>query len=586
MAEPKVRADGKVEAYGRLYPKGTLKFAVELDCYRENWPKEKGGLGAEKHFLNAWAILWPNFEHNEWTKLIIWAWCNYKYITIIGHQRASKTYTIAHCVFLDYWAEPTCTLSSIATVTFEGLKLRMWGDMLRAAETAVLKSPFLIRSTTNECRVFLEESAHLAGEKFQIHGMSVSRTSDAQGRIRGGHADRRRIVTDEAQDMPKAIFDAEANPMSARDAKSVSLSNPIEKVSAFGARCEPKNGGWSSVCETDLWWETKDGGICLHLDGLQSPNIRAGKTLYPYMLTQQSIDDIVNKHGRDSVQFWALVRGWFPPDGMVSKVFPSSVLDRGRKPIVFDFMPQGCASLDAAFEYDNCVMHLGQLAMPVFGERQFKINATETIVFKFDASMGSEPKDYQIAHWVMVECRSRGIRPEHFIMDTTGNARGVYAILQKEWSRDVQACNYGGEATDRNLRGDDNRKCSDIYKYFVTELWFRASEYMKAGFLGGLDKLDPRTMEDLTARRYELKNATKGQLMQVETKAELKKRLGRSSDFGDAYVQFGELLIRLGTMPGGSPLLQRLKAKSGWERAKARALEVNARGNPTKEFSY
>lgn len=574
----------KVNAYGRLYPKGTPLLAVELDCYRNNWPREKGGLGAEGHFRKAWAIVWPKFEHNEWTDLIISAWCNHKYITIIGHQRASKTFTTAFCVYLDYWAEPTVTLTSISTVTFEGLRLRMWSDLLRAVESEAIKDPFLVRSTTNECRIFPEEFIHQAGEKYQIHGMSISRTSDAAGRIRGGHANRRRIILDEAQDMPKAIFDALPNPMSAPDAKAVFLSNPIEKVSEFGAWCEPV-GGWSSIDDTDLHWETKKGGICLHLDGLQSPNIRAGKTVYPYLLTQQSIDEIVTAHGKDSVQFWALVRGWFPPDGMVAKVFNSGTIERGKASFVFDFQPQRCASLDPAFEHDNCVMHICQLAMPVFGERQYKISGEETMVFKFEASSGSEPKDYQIAHWVMVECRQRQILPKHFIMDISGNARGVFAILQKEWSKEVQGVDYGGPSTDRNLRGDDNRKCSEIYKFFVSELWCRAAEFVKAGLIGGLERLDPRTIEDLSVRRYSLVQGSKTKLIRVDPKDEVKIQLGRSPDFGDSFCQLAELLMRLGTMPGAGRF-RALQSASKWETQKARARAANARGAPENEFSF
>ncbi|MDE2102728.1 MAG: hypothetical protein KGL39_36120 [Patescibacteria group bacterium] len=579
------RADGQISAYGRLYPKGTIRLAIEFDNYAYPTPKAQGGRGAEYHFRQAFGMLWPKFEMNEWSNLLIWAWCNYKIITVMGHQRASKTYTVAHLILMDYWASMGNTLTSVATVTFEGLKLRMWGDVMRAVETCAVPNPFRIRSTTNECKIYPLEYEHKAGERFQIHGMSVSRTADSPGRIRGGHADRRRIALDEADNMPDAIEEACVNPLSAPDAKLIRLSNPVEKVSAYGKACEPV-GGWSTVDVTDLWWEAKMGGIVLHFDGLQSPNVKAGRTILPYMLTQDSIDMIERMHGRESVQFWALVRGWFPPDGMVSRVFPSGTIEKGKKEIVFDFQPQWCASLDPAFEFDNCVLHLAQLAMPVFGERQYKINCKETLIFKHDASLGAEPKDHQIAHWIMVECRERGIAPNHFIMDTTGNGRGVYAILQKEWSRDVQSVNYGGEATDRNLRGDDNRKCSEIYRLFVSELWFRASEYMKAGFIGGLSNLDPRTTDDLSARRYELKHGTKGQMMQVESKEDLRKRIGRSPDFGDALVQFGELLIRLGTQPGGSPLLQRLKAKSAWEARKQKVLAIGARYSEAKEYSF
>src|ERR1017187_7277 len=581
---PTPRKDGKVASYyGRLYPDGTNRLAIEFDNYVYPEPKESGGKGAEFHFRQAFQMVWPKFEMNDWCDLMLWAWCNHKIITVMGHQRASKTYCGAHIVYLDYLASAANTLTSIATVTFEGLKLRMWGDLLRAVETAAIPNPFRIRSTTNECKIYPAEFEHKAGERFQIHGMSVSRTSDAPGRIRGGHADRRRIGLDEAQDMPDAIEDACVNPLSAPDAKLMRLSNPVEKVSKFGDACEPI-GGWSTVDESDLTWESKRGGVVLHFDGLQSPNIKAGRTVQPYMLTQESIDMTERKHGRDSVQFWSLVRGWFPPDGMVSKIFPASVLERAAKPIVFPFPTQPCASLDPAFEADNCVLHIGEIGAQVFGSKEMKINGKETLICKFEAGVNAEPKDYQVAHFVMRECKQRGVDPKYFIMDRTGGGRGVFAILQKEWSRDVQGIDYGGPATDRNLRGDDGRKAKDIYLFFITEAWFRASEYCREGMIGGLQNLDPLTRDELSSRRYFLKQGTKGQMMQAETKKDFKARLGRSPDYADAFVGFSEMLMRCGTMPGGGIALK-LKTGSLWDNAKQRAIRASRVYSEATEFS-
>jgi len=589
MAAP----SGMIEKYGLLYPKGHSVLAIELECYRTNRQPKDGGLGAFRHFRNAWQMLWPKYEWNEWVEMMVMAFCEYKYVMAIGAQRAGKTYTFGHVAFLDYMANPYATLTSVATVTFEGLRLRMWADLLRAIDTCIVPASELltIRSTTNECRIYPNESARGPNEKFQIHGMSVSRTDDAEGRIRGGHAERRRIFLDEAQDMPGAIFEALSNPMSAPDAKFVALSNPVEKVSKFGDWCEPANG-WSSVDENDESWPLKIGagqGICLHFDGLKSPNVKAGKTIFPYMISQESINDVTSNYGVDSVQYWALVRGFFPPDGMVSKIWPNSTIERAKQPIKFDFAPQMCATLDPAFEADDAVLHFGQLGMPVFGQRDYKINATETLVAKLDAGGTADPKDYQLAHWVMHECRARGVEPKHFIMDCTGNARGVFAILQKEWSREVQGIEYGGAATDRPLRGDDPRKCNDMYKYFVTELWFRASEMAKAGLIGGMSNLHRRTIDDLSSRRYELKQGTKGQVIQAETKKEVKKRLGRSPDYGDSFVGFGELLVRLGTYPGGGAaarLAQERATGSVWQRQKNRAAKASARYDEAKEFVY
>jgi len=581
--------DGHVEIYGLRIPHETPLIAVELLCYRTNRTKEEGGLGAEGHFRKAFKLMWPKYEWSEWVDHLVWAWCNHRWIIVIGHQRASKTYTLAHCALLDYCAEPFETLTSMATVTFEGLKLRMWSDLLKAVETAEgfpVSTQMQIRSSTNEMRIYPLQSSRDAAEKFQIHGMAVNQSKDAEGRIRGGHAPRRRIMLDEAQNIADPIFQAVVNPMSAPDSKCVMLTNPVEKISKFGEWCEPENG-WGSVTDTDLMWKLKKfkDGICLHLDGLQSPNIKANRNAFTGLLTNQNVEEIRQAHGEDSVQWWSLVRGWFPPDGMVARVFPSSVIAKGEPSLIFDFKPEMCASLDPAFEHDNCVIHFGQLGKPVFGVNRYAINCLSSQTLKLVVSQGSEPKDYQIAHLVQNECRARGIKPEHFIMDGTGGGRGVVAILQKEWSLDIQVVMYGGAATDRQLRGDNPMKCSDMYRWFVSELWFRASEYVKDGLIGGINNLDSRTKEDLYSRRYQVAQGPKGSLQVVEVKSEIKKRLGRSPDHGDAFVQFGELLVRLGTFVG-NPMGGALTASSRWQKSRERVVNLAKRHTESKEYSY
>jgi hypothetical protein len=582
---PRRARSDEVEVYGLRVPRETPQLAIEFMCYRENL-----GKGREEHFRNAFRLMWPKYEWSEWVDHLVWAWCNHKWIVIIGHERASKTYSFAHCALLDYCCDPLNTLTSLATVTFEGLKLRMWSDLLRAVETCEgypVMDLMAVRSTTNELRLYPKESSREASEKYQIHGMAVNQSKDAEGRIRGGHAPRRRIILDEAQNIADPIFAAVINPMSAPDAKCGMLTNPVEKISKFGEWCEPVNG-WSSVRETDLHWPLKkfEDGVCLHLDGLQSPNVKASKTVFTGLLTLENIEEVKRAHGVDSVQWWSLIRGWFPPDGMVARVFPSSVIEKGRPSLIFDFRPQQCATLDPAFEHDNCVIHFAQLGRPVFGVNRHAINCTGSHTLKLTVSPGSEPKDYQIAHQVMAECRSRGILPQHFIMDGTGGGRGVAAILQKEWSTDIQVVLYGGAATERQLRGDNPTKACDIYRWFVSELWFRASECVKDGLIGGIQNLDKRTEEDLYARRYEVMQGTRGSLQVVESKAEMKKRIGRSPDHGDAFCQFGELLVRLGTFVGTPAPGTPQAPGSRWEKQRERARQRSAVHDEKKEYAY
>jgi hypothetical protein len=121
-----------------------------------------------------------------------------------------------------------------------------------------------------------------------------------------------------------------------------------------------------------------------------------------------------------------------------------------------------------------------------------------------------------------------------------------------------------------------------VYEKFVTELWFRASECCEEGILGGLSHLNKLTADDLHSRRYTLKKKTDGTVQVAETKDEMKKRLGRSPDNGDAFTQFGELLIREGHGPGRAT-----KGNSGsrWAQAKRRAVNASRRQSEAREFS-
>lgn len=569
--------------YGVEYDKSVSQLAIELECYRKNRQPAEGGLGAHKHFRNAWRIVWPHFDWNEWAKILVEAWCLYDRISIMGHGAAGKTYNLAFCAYLDWLAHPFETMTSLTTVTADGLRLRMWGDLMRAHESVSpeIKKMLKVYSTSNRmCVMFDTEAA--GGErthefdKYIIEGMATSRTADASGRIRGKHAPRKRLILDEADDMPEVIYDTFANVRTDPDVKIVDMSNAIDRYSNFGQACEPA-GGWASIHDTDLFWKTKNGGICIHLDGLQNPNVKAGldkdgRKRYSYMLGPTEIEAIRRDHGEDSKEWWSYVRGFFPPDGIVAKVWPSASIERAKPPLVFDFEPEPCATLDPAFAYDDCVIHRGEKGRIRDGRKA--INGVESIKITTKQGPGFEPEDYQVAHEVMRLCKIWNVAPINFIMDKTGNGRGVYAILQKEWNPDVIGINYWGEATERPLRAGQTDKSVDIVRYFVSELWFRASYLAYDGLLGGLSRLHPKTLEDLNIRRYETKQFSKGKLMQVETKDELKKRLGRSPDNGDAFSQFGELLARdlaLTVKPGDSmPMSQK------WSKQRDRAKRVNA----------
>lgn len=566
-----------IDRYGMLWDrKNANDLNIELCCYRDprTYPT---GHTREYHFRRAFSMVWPEFSWNEWCELQVWAYCNFRYVPVIGHSRASKTWFTAFFLLLDYMAAASKTATTLTTTKFDVLKSRMWGDMLRAIEMMhpTVRKYFLdiykVTNTSNELKLQISDKSVLGQDKFSIQGIATDSADTTAGKIRGQHADRRRIAGDEAQDISPAIYMAILNAASSEDFLGILLSNPVERESEFGKWCEPADG-WGSISDTQPFWRTKMlNGVCLHFDGLQSPNIKAGKTLFPFMLTQDYIDTIRTAKGEESLEWWMYVRGFFPPDGIVARIWPSSAIEAAKKHVEFDFAPIPCATLDPAFDSDDCVFMVAERGTLRGGKTCCRVK--ESIRIKTKMGPNELPKDYQVARQVKDLCIKRGVKPEELVMDETGNARGVLAILRVEWSPKVQGIYYGGEATKRPLRPDDIKPANEIVKYFVSELWFRASFLAQHGHLVGLQNCDPKTVEDLTTRRYIIKQVGDVKLMIAEPKDEMKKRLGRSPDFGDAFCQFAELMARQGMLQGvGSAA-----PKKQWERGRALARKAALR---------
>lgn len=571
-----------IEKYGLLWKKseGANLLNIELAAYRDP-AMYKTGMSREHHFRQAFSYMWPEsvFTWNDWAQLMCWSWCEYNFISIMGHASAGKTFNTAHFVLLDYLCAPQATATSLVTTKFDALKGRLWGDFLIAINNYktrdVINNTFRVTSTTNELKFYLRGDA--VDQKFLIQGVAIDRGDSNAGKIRGHHVPRRRIIVDESQDVSDGIYLAIDNAMTGGEFKGVLLTNPVEKQSSYGEWSKPKEG-WGSIDDSTLFWENKRG-ITLHLDGRQSPNVKARKTVNPNLMSYEYF----TKLDLSTVEGWMFGIGYFPPDGTIAKIWPSNTIERARRSEAFDFAATPCAALDPAFDSDDCVFIAGEIGSLRDGKPC--CCARESIVIQTKVGPGFPEKDFQIAREVIRLCKERGIQPENLILDITGNARGVYAILRNEWTPlpgrgQVQGIYYGGEATDRPMRTDDPLGANEQVKRFVSELWFRASYLARDGMLCGLDNADPKTIVDLDARRYVLVQESDGKRMVAETKKELKARIGRSPDHGDAFCQFAELMVRKGLLGGKVAGL----ALNNWDQMRARAKFHQKRY--TQEFSH
>jgi hypothetical protein len=576
--------------YGYDFPPAWSDAMIELWGYANAHAPADGGLGMQGHLRNAMMLLWPDVYGGEvepgvprWRdelELLTWAWCSYRITSVIGHASAAKTHTFGHIAAASYIADAPNTIITLTSTHLPGLRKRLWSDTVAALRSAQLR-PGLLGGEQFDIRSF-DMTVRPKGskeDKYVIEGIATDRGHDAVEKIQGTHSRKRRyVVIDEAQGTPQAIFEASANLMTDPDFRMAQLANPTRRYSEFGTWCEPV-AGWAKIDpEADTWWETRRGGVCLRLDGLKSANIKAGRTIFPFLLRQDYLDSVATAFGVGSPRWWTFVRGWFAPEGLFGVIFPSNVLSRAEETIAYDFPPVKIAALDPAFEDgDNCSLSLGE-----YGEARgskWALNLTEQLNLKVVATERSDPLDYLIAREVMRECQARGIRPEDFIMDTTGAGRGVAAILQKEWGA-IQKCNFGGAPTDRRIKQADTEVSHELFDRFVSELWWAGRAWMEEQLVGGVTARFKALREQLSARQYE---TVKDKKISIEPKREMKERLSYSPDEADSFVLLIELLRRKGAVAGSAA---KTGAASADQRLLRRAVAYSRIANADREFAH
>jgi hypothetical protein len=577
--------------YGVELPDELTPAQVELWAYANEHSPANGGLGKQEHLKRAMMLLWPHLYAGEaepgvprWREdleLLTWAWCNFRIISVIGHASAAKTHTFGHIAAASYLADSLNSIITLTSTHLTGLRKRLWSDTVSAIKTADIgdglfgAAIFDIRTHDMTIR-----PAGSKEDKYVIEGIATDRGQDAVEKIQGTHSRRRRyVIIDEAQGTPPAIFEATSNLMTDPDFRIVMLANPTRRFSTFGNWCEP-DAGWHTIDpEVDVHWQTKKGGVCIRLDGLRSANIRAGRTIFPFLVRQDYLDSVAKAFGIGSPRWWTFVRGWFAPEGLTGIVYPGSVLHKAEAPIVYQMAPTKCAALDPAFEGgDNCAIVHGE-----FGDARgsrWALNLTSVDNVKVAVTETSEPLDYLIAHDVMRRCKEVGVLPENFIMDVTGAGRGVAAILEKEWGP-IQKCSFGAGVSDRKLRKSDAETSKDLFDRFVSELWWAGRVWMEEGLVGNVGTHFKALREQLSAREYE---TVKDKKISIETKTDMKARIGYSPDEADAFVQLVELLRRKGATVGSA-----LAAVAGGARDAAHlkhAVRQSAATNPEKEYTH
>jgi phage terminase large subunit len=298
--------------------------------------------------------------------------------------------------------------------------------------------------------------------------------SESPESLAGVHADHVLLVVDEASGVPESVFEAAYGSMSGKDATTILLGNPT------------RSSGYFYETHTrlrDSWW-TKQ------VSCLDSP-----------LVSPDFIAEMELKYGADSNAMRVRVLGEFPLAEDDTLISLHSVEQASKRKVE---QPEGTPvvwGLDVArYGDDASVLCIRQ------GRHLQALHSWKKLSLM------------ELSGRVLDLLNSADEPPEEILVDSIGLGAGVLDRLRE---LDISA---------RGVNVSESPAMADRYANLRAELW----DHTKSWFNEEVQiPNDDSLIADLTAPRYSFNSSGK---MLVESKAETKKRLGRSTDFADSLV--------------------------------------------------
>lgn len=566
--------------YGMQFPEGISDLDIELWCYAHDQREEQqdGRLTRFDHFKNAVDLSW-NVEGssrrviwNEWTERMLKAMIYNKFTGLAGAGSSGKSDAAALFAIVDWLSAPTERMFLVCSTTLAAARGRIWksiSELWNALEA-------------NWERRGMVPPGKMVESKGRIVGLDINgKWSEgvgiwliAAGKDDEGEADKKlkglkaptggclRLVADEFSDLGMCVFTAMVGNMSSTpNFKGIGMANPGSKLTPFARFVTPKKG-WNSLSVGMTDWET-EFGICLSFDAHSSPRALAPEhervlpngdyvhDLYDWMPSPQYIAQAKLAFGEDSVEYWAQIRGMFCPTGMERTVWSELELLNAKervKPEEWDRPPEKfVAALDPAFVTDGdrspivwgeCGLIKGKKVMNVAG---FKIIAEASgIVLSDDGEENQITVSENVINQFREHCRFHSVPPKHAGFDGTGGGVSFGQWLHTKWSHAVHAIRFNEKPVDRR---PDSQNEFTIYRNRVTQLWVQPKALVREGQIRGIPM---EIIEELCMRKWAPNHTATTSC--VESKRDMKKRIGKSPDLADTFCILVEVAILNGLL--------------------------------------
>jgi hypothetical protein len=486
----------------------------------------------QKHHDEGEALL----ERNEWADQIINDLAGNKYTGFGGCGSSGKSHVVAAWCIVCFLCDPANTMVFITTTTMKDADQRIWGSIITLMNPLEDVFPVRNRPSMHDYVYHPENMKMQLNRGIFLVAAEKKKTKEAMGRFIGKKAPHILLAADELGELSPAIMNAGVANLSKGGRESfqaTGMSNPDSPFDAFGDWVCPENG-WESVdLMNDMAWKTKWGGHYRRFDARQSPHIDREKS---YLPTQGDIDEaaaLLGAHSRAFYRMWLAVfftsggdRGVFGELEVVksgaSSPGPNLVKVIGR-----------VGGLDPSFTNggDRCLFRWGELGYTDTGRM---VLALRDPVHLEDDVNAAEPRSYQIANQLKEVLAKYKVPLRHVAVDATGAGAPLCDVIDSVGKDRCFRVGFGESPTMHRVNPRVKRTAKEMYRNRVTEMWFVGKELMRCK---QVYNLDPDTAKELTNREYDQRKGATGLRVQLESKADYKRRTNMPSpDLADTTM--------------------------------------------------
>lgn len=324
------------------------------------------------------------------------------------------------------------------------------------------------------------------------------------------------VVIDEACGVPEDIWVAAETIASNVHSRILAIGNPDDPHSEFANVCQPGSG-----------WKV------FHIGFEDTPNATGED------VSQRVKDSLISRAWAEGRK-----RGWGENSPLyISKVmgkFPEDAEDG----VIAGSWVAHCRQLDGMFS-DTATPRVAGLDVGAGGDETVLYERVGRAVGRRWAKRTKDPME--LVGEIVRRANDWGL--ERIVIDVIGVGWGVYGRL-KELSRKHMEGDSTDKAHDAQVVPFNSAEAALNNKKFINkraELWWETGRELSRQFLWDLTKIDDETAAELSVPKYKM---TSRGLIQIESKDDIRKRIGRSTDNADALLMAFLDDTRVGTAIG------------------------------------